>query len=97
MQNESYWITILIFDFKTYIVYFCIFHSILYNTHAYLLFVFHLSDQTSTERGTYKVRNEIETKRNETKRNEINENETKRNEINKNETKQNEINEMKTK
>ncbi len=43
-------------------------------------------------RGTYKVRNEIETKRNE-----INENETKRNEINKNETKRNEINEMKTK
>jgi hypothetical protein len=42
--------------------------------------------------GTYKVRNEIETKRNE-----INENETKRNEINKNETKGNEINEMKTK
>ena len=41
--------------------------------------------------GTYKVRNEIETKRNE-----INENETKRNEINKNETKRNEINEMKT-
>ena len=28
-------------------------------------------------RGTYKVRNEIETKRNETKRNEINRNETK--------------------
>jgi hypothetical protein len=42
--------------------------------------------------GTYKVRNEIETKRNE-----INENETKRNEINKNETKRNEINETKTK
>jgi hypothetical protein len=37
--------------------------------------------------GTYKVRNEIETKRNETKRNEINENETKRNEINEMETK----------
>ena len=37
--------------------------------------------------GTYKVRNEIETKRNE-----ISENETKRNE-----TKRNEINEMKTK
>jgi hypothetical protein len=35
--------------------------------------------------GTYKVRNEIETKRNETKRNE-----TKRNEINENETKRNE-------
>ena len=33
-------------------------------------------------KGTYKVRNEIETKRNETKRNEINKNETKRNEIN---------------
>ena len=46
-------------------------------------------------RGTYKVRNEIETKRNE-----INENETKRNEINeikRNQRKQNEINENKTK
>jgi hypothetical protein len=42
--------------------------------------------------GTYKVRNEIETKRNETKRNEINENETKSAK-----TKRNEINEMKTK
>jgi hypothetical protein len=39
--------------------------------------------------GTYKVRNEIETKRNE-----INENETKRNEINENETKRNEINDQ---
>ena len=47
--------------------------------------------------GTYKVRNEIETKRNETKRNQRKRNETKRNEINKNETKRNEINEMKTK
>jgi hypothetical protein len=40
--------------------------------------------------GTYKVRNEIETKRNETKSTK-----TKRNEINENETKRNEINEMK--
>ena len=40
--------------------------------------------------GTYKVRNEIETKRNETKSTK-----TKRNEINKNETKRNEINETK--
>ena len=47
-------------------------------------------------KGTYRVRNEIETKRNETKRNEMKRNETKRNEINKNETKRNEINEMKT-
>ena len=57
---------------------------------------------TGVKTGTYKVRNEIETKRNE-----INENETKRNEINKNETKstkwkrnqrkQNEINEIKAK
>ena len=47
------------------------------------------------KQGTYKVRNEIETKRNGTKRNEINEKETKRNEINKNETKRNEINETK--
>ena len=47
--------------------------------------------------GTYKVRNEIETKRNETKRNQRKRNETKRSEINKNETKRNEINEMKTK
>ena len=51
------------------------------------------------------MRNEIETKRNETKsmktkRNEINKNETKRNEINeikRNQRKQNEINENKTK
>jgi hypothetical protein len=42
--------------------------------------------------GTYKVRNETETKRNE-----INENETKRNQQKRNETKRNEINEMKTK
>jgi hypothetical protein len=41
---------------------------------------------------TYKVRNEIETKRNE-----INENETKRNEINEMERKWNETNESKTK
>ena len=41
-------------------------------------------------KGTYKVRNEIETKSTKTKRNE-----TKRNEINKNETKRNEINETK--
>ena len=47
--------------------------------------------------GTYKVRNEIETKRNETKSTKTKRNETKRNEINKNETKRNEINEMKTK
>jgi hypothetical protein len=42
--------------------------------------------------GTYKVRNEIETKRNETKRNQRKRNETKRNEINENEAKRNEIN-----
>ena len=45
--------------------------------------------------GTYKVRNEIETKRNETKRNQQKRNETKRNQ--RNENKRNEINEMKTK
>ena len=39
--------------------------------------------------GTYKVRNKIETKRNE-----INENETKRNEINEMETKWNETNKI---
>ena len=48
--------------------------------------------------GTYKVRNEIETKRNqlkrnETKRNEINKNETKRNQQKRNETKRNQRNE----
>ena len=57
--------------------------------------------------GTYKVRNEIETKRNEiseneTKRNQQKRNETKRNqrnenEIKRNQGKQNEINENKTK
>ena len=40
--------------------------------------------------GTYKVRNEIETKRNETKRNEISENEAKRNETKSTKTKRNE-------
>ena len=54
--------------------------------------------------GTYKVRNEIETKRNEineneTKQNQQKRNETKRNEneIKRNQRKQNEINENKTK
>ena len=37
--------------------------------------------------GTYKVRNEIETKRNETKRNQRKRNETKRNQQKRNETK----------
>ena len=41
------------------------------------------------------MRNEIETKRNETKRNEIDENETKRNETKSTKTKRNEINEIK--
>ena len=40
--------------------------------------------------GTCKMRNVIETKRNETKRNQQKRNETKRSEINKNETKRNE-------
>jgi NADH:ubiquinone oxidoreductase subunit B-like Fe-S oxidoreductase len=39
--------------------------------------------------GTYKVRNEIETKRNETKRNQQKRNETKRNQRNENEMKRN--------
>ena len=43
--------------------------------------------------GTYKVRNEIETKRNETKRNQRKRNETKRNQQNRNETKRNQRNE----
>ena len=52
--------------------------------------------------GTYKVRNEIETKSTKTKRNQQKRNETKRNQRNENETKrnqrkQNEINENKTK
>ena len=49
--------------------------------------------------GTYKVRNEIETRRNETKRNQQKRNETKRNEneIKRNQRKQNAINENKTK
>jgi hypothetical protein len=52
----------------------------------------HKREKKDVYTGTYKVRNEIETKRNE-----INEIETKRNEINENETKRNEINEMETK
>ena len=47
--------------------------------------------------GTYKVRNEIETKRNETKSTKTKRNEMKRNQQKRNETKRNEINEMKTK
>jgi hypothetical protein len=42
--------------------------------------------------GTYKVRNEIETKRNEINENETKRNETKRNQQTRNETKRNEIN-----
>ena len=48
-------------------------------------------------RGTYKVRNEIETKRNQRKRNETKRNQRNENEIKRNQRKQNEINENKTK
>ena len=53
---------------------------------------------TVEQQGTYKVRNEIETKRNETKRNQRKRNETKRNETKRkqqkrNETKRNQRNE----
>ena len=61
-------------------------------TKKVLNIIYGFKDNNKQILGTYIVRNEIETKRNET-----NENETKRNEINKNETKRNEINEMKTK
>jgi hypothetical protein len=44
---------------------------------------------SSMNRGTYKVRNEIETKRNETKRNQRKRNETKRNETKSTKTKRN--------
>ena len=43
--------------------------------------------------GTYKVQNEIETKRNETKRNQRKRNEAKRNQQKRNETKRNQRNE----
>ena len=68
-------------------------------TSGMVCFVSNLRVKTATRSipGTYKVRNEIETKRNETKRNQRKRNETKRNEINENETKRNEINEMETK
>jgi hypothetical protein len=46
--------------------------------------------QSSKKWGTYKVRNEIETKRNETKRNQRKRNETKRNETKSTKTKRNE-------
>ena len=59
--------------------------------------IYKTTDICSIFKGTYKVRKEIETKRNETKSTKTKRNETKRNEINKNETKRNEINEMKTK
>ena len=48
---------------------------------------------TVEQQGTYKVRNEIETKRNETKRNQRKRNETKRNQQKRNETKRNQRNE----
>jgi hypothetical protein len=48
------------------------------------------SCQSCKDLGTYKVRNEIETKRNETKRNQRKRNETKRNQRKRNETKRNE-------
>ena len=48
-------------------------------------------------KGTYKVRNEIETKRNETKRNQRKRNETKRNETKSTKTKRNETKSTKTK
>ena len=48
-------------------------------------------------RGTYKVRNEIETKRNQRKRNETKRNQQNENEIKRNQRKQNEIKENKTK
>jgi hypothetical protein len=62
----------------------------------------HPGSKPANSRGTYKVRNEIVTKRNETKRNQQKRNETKRNqrnenEIKRNQRKQNEINENKTK
>ena len=44
--------------------------------------------------GTYKVRNEIKTKRNETKRNQRKRNETKRNQRNGNEMKRNQRNRL---
>ena len=47
--------------------------------------------------GTYKVRNEIETKRNEINKNETKRNQRNENEIKRNQRKQNEINEKKTK
>ena len=43
-----------------------------------------------SQMGTYKVRNEIETKRNETKRNQRKRNDTKRNETKRNQQKRNE-------
>ena len=48
-----------------------------------------LQDCIWKQRGTTKVRNEIETKWNETKRSEMKQNETKRNEMDQNETKWN--------
>ena len=48
-----------------------------------------MSKQRIQHNGTYKVRNEIETKRNETKRNQRKRNETKRNQQKRNETKRN--------
>ena len=50
MRKEIYRITNKFFDLKTRIVYFCTFHSILYNICGYLLFFPLVSDRTNTVR-----------------------------------------------
>jgi hypothetical protein len=60
-----------------------------YNSYSWTSCLFSTLN-TIKEMGTYKVRNEIETKRNETKRNQRKRNETKRNETKSTKTKRNE-------
>ena len=67
------------------------------HTYMYRRFEHVLSKLGRVDKGTYKVRNEIETKRNQRKRNETKRNQQKRNETKRNQRNENETNEIKTK
>ena len=65
---------------------------IIYITNIWIVKDRLLYTDSACQKGTYKVRNEIETKRNETKRNQRKRKETKRNQRKRNETKRNQRN-----
>ena len=62
------------------------------HSHPFIRFITVGTKDMSHHRGTYKVRNEIETERNQRKRNETKRNQRKRNETKRNETKRNQRN-----